>query len=252
MRPYGASWRISHESVHPGSRGDLTGRRAKPGLPPDWMTPSFRGDFDETLGLWVRVPPQTAAAPRPALFLDRDGVIVEDPGYLSCPSGLKLIPGAAGLIALANRLGVPVVEVTNQAGIGRGYYGWHEFTEVEAALADALARDGAAIDAAFACPYHRDGVPPWAHPDHPARKPRPGMLLAAGRLLNLDLTLSWIVGDRLADLVAGHSAGLRGGLHVLTGIGASERPAVVKWSPENFDLRLGNSIADAEALIVLP
>jgi D-glycero-D-manno-heptose 1,7-bisphosphate phosphatase len=220
--------------------------------PSDWMTPSFRGDFDETLGLWVRVPPQTAAASRPALFLDRDGVIVEDPGYLASPSGLKLIPGASGLIALANRRGVPVVEVTNQAGIGRGYYGWREFTEVEAALADTLARDGAAIDAAFACPYHRDGVPPWVHPDHPARKPRPGMLLAAGRLLNLDLTRSWIVGDRLADLLAGHSAGLRGGLHVLTGIGASERPSVLKWTPENFDLRLGNSIADAEALIVLP
>jgi D-glycero-D-manno-heptose 1,7-bisphosphate phosphatase len=195
------------------------------------------------------VPPQAAAALRPALFLDRDGVVVEDPGYLACPAGLKLIPGAAGLIALANRRQIAVVQVTNQAGIGRGYYGWSEFTEVEAALADALAREGAAIDAAFACPYHRDGVPPWAHPDHPARKPRPGMLFAAGRLLNLDLKRSWIVGDRLADLQAGYAAGLRGGLHVLTGIGASERAAVTQWTPENFDLRLGNSIADAEALI---
>ena len=212
----------------------------------------LNGGFDDALGIWVRVPPQAAAAPRQALFLDRDGVIVEDPGYLSSPAGLKLIPGAAALIALANRRGIPVVEATNQAGIGRGYYGWREFAQVEAALADALACEGAAIDAVFACPYHRDGVPPWAHPDHPARKPRPGMLLAAARLLNLDLKCSWIVGDRLADLLAGHSAGLRGGLHVLTGVGASERAAVSQWSPAKFDLLLGNSIADAGALITAP
>jgi D-glycero-D-manno-heptose 1,7-bisphosphate phosphatase len=213
------------------------------------MQGSFHGDFDDALGMWIRVPLQTAATLRPALFLDRDGVIVEDPGYLACPADLQLIPGAAGLIALANRRGIPVVEVTNQAGIGRGYYGWREFTEVETVLADALECEGAAIDAVFACPYHRDGVPPWAHPDHPARKPRPGMLLAAGRLLNLDLKRSWIVGDRLADLLAGYSAGLLGGLHVFTGIGVSERPSVEKWNPENFDVRLGNSIVDAEDLI---
>jgi D-glycero-D-manno-heptose 1,7-bisphosphate phosphatase len=207
------------------------------------------GGFDDSLGIWVRVPPQPAGTPLPALFLDRDGVIVEDTGYISSPAGLKLIPGAAGLIALANRRGIPVVEVTNQAGIGRGYYGWSEFTAVETALADALARETAAIDAVFACPYHRDGVSPWAHPDHPARKPRPGMLLAAGRLLHLDLKRSWIVGDRLADLQAGHAAGLRGALHVLTGVGSRERADVTKWAPENFELRLGNSIADAEPLI---
>jgi D-glycero-D-manno-heptose 1,7-bisphosphate phosphatase len=79
---------------------------------------------------------------RPALFLDRDGVILEDPGYVSEASQIVLIPGAVELIALANSRHVPVIEVTNQAGIGRGYYGWSEFCEVEAALARELADCG--------------------------------------------------------------------------------------------------------------
>jgi D-glycero-D-manno-heptose 1,7-bisphosphate phosphatase len=206
------------------------------------------GRFHDDLGMWVWVSPR-APVSHPALFLDRDGVIVEDPGYLSRAADLALIPGAAGLIAVANRQGIPVVEVTNQAGIGRGYFGWHEFGEVEEALARALADSGAAIDAVMACPYHPDGVPPWAHPDHPARKPRPGMLVAAQRLLQLDLHRSWIVGDKLHDLLAGHQAGLRGGLHVLTGHGASQRHAIANWHPQNFDLRFGETVSDAAAFL---
>jgi D-glycero-D-manno-heptose 1,7-bisphosphate phosphatase len=206
------------------------------------------GRFHDDLGMWIWVS-RRAPVSRAALFLDRDGVIVEDPGYLSRAADLALIPGAAGLIALANREGIPVVEVTNQAGIGRGYYGWNEFLEVEEALARALADPGAAIDAVMACPYHRDGVPPWAHPDHPARKPRPGMLVAAQRLLQLDLHRSWIVGDKLHDMLAGYHAGLRGGLHVLTGHGAAQRQAVADWHPQDFDLRLGETLSDAAAIL---
>jgi D-glycero-D-manno-heptose 1,7-bisphosphate phosphatase len=208
-----------------------------------------RGYFDEALGIWVWTAPQSAPELRPALFLDRDGVIIEDPGYLSRAADMQLIEGAASLIALANRRCVPVVVVTNQAGIGRGYYGWNDFAEVQDALAEVLAREGAAVDAVFACPYHPKGITPWAHPAHPARKPGPGMLQAAERLLQLDLRRSWIVGDRLADLQAGYHAGLYGGLHVLTGAGAHDRAAVTEWKPENFALRLGESIRDAEGLI---
>jgi len=208
-----------------------------------------QGRFHDELGIWIWTRPQSAAETRPALFLDRDGVIIEDPGYLSRPLDLSLLPGAAQFIALANRQGIPVVEITNQAGIARGYYGWNEFVEVEKALALKLAAAGASLDGVFACPYHRDGIPPWAHPAHPARKPGPGMLLAAGRLLNLDLSRSWIVGDKLDDLKAGHNAGLRGGLHVLTGHGAAQRRDVVEWQPQNYILRLGDSISDAAALL---
>jgi D-glycero-D-manno-heptose 1,7-bisphosphate phosphatase len=213
------------------------------------LSASSHGCFDEALGIWVCASPAIAAEPRPALFLDRDGVIVEDPGYLCRPDDLRMIPGAAALIASANRRGIPVVEVTNQAGVGRGYYTWKEFVAVEEALAQMLADSFAHVDAILACPYHRDGIPPWAHPDHPSRKPRPGMLLAAEKLLNLDLPASWIVGDKLSDLEAGYSAGLRGGLHVLTGTGPRHRPGVAKWKPEKFDLRLGESIREAEGLL---
>jgi D-glycero-D-manno-heptose 1,7-bisphosphate phosphatase len=229
---------------------------------PAWESPlstvSNRGCFDESLGIWMWAAPHAVSEfaesegrieLRPALFLDRDGVIIEDPGYLCRAQDLQMIAGAAHLIALANRRGIPVVEITNQAGIGRGYYGWNDFVAVEEALAHVLARENAAVDAVLACPYSRKGIAPWDHPEHPARKPRPGMLFAAERLLHLDLRRSWIVGDRLTDLQAGYHAGLRGGLHVLTGVGRDDRHAVTEWSPENFELRLGDSIRDAEALI---
>jgi D-glycero-D-manno-heptose 1,7-bisphosphate phosphatase len=199
------------------------------------------GHFHAELGIWIRAAPRMSAI-RPALFLDRDGVIVEDPGYLSRASERKLIPGAAGVIAAANRLGIAVVEVTNQAGIARGYYSWSEFEAAEEALARELARAEAALDAVLACPHF---------PDHPARKPQPGMLLAAEQLLHLDLKRSWIIGDKFSDLQAGQQAGLRGGLHVLTGHGPAHRQSVVEWHPQDFDVRLGESICDAGALLTL-
>jgi D-glycero-D-manno-heptose 1,7-bisphosphate phosphatase len=162
-----------------------------------------------------------------------------------------LIPGAAELLVYANRLLVPVVEINNQAGIARGYYGWEEFFEVENALRGRLATSGASIDAVYACPYHRDGIERWAHPAHPARKPRPGMLHAAAQTMNLDLKSSWIVGDKHGDLLAGQAAGLRGGLHVLTGHGAAHRPRIIQWRPEQFELRTGDSIRDAFAIVDL-
>jgi len=207
------------------------------------------GRFYEHLGIWIRAAAPPPVEVRPALFLDRDGVIVQDPGYLSRVADLALIPGAADLIASANRRGIPVVEITNQAGIGRGYYGWNEFLQVEQALTRELAGMGAAIDAVFACPYHHDGIPPWAHPAHPARKPRPGMLLAAERFLNLDLKHSWIVGDKLGDVLAGYNAGLYGGLHVLTGQGPEHRQLVLEWNPKNFEVCFADSIRDAATLV---
>ena len=199
----------------------------------------------------MRVGPRAAAAACAALFLDRDGVIVEDPGYLSRPSDLTLILGASEAILAANQAAVPVVVITNQAGIARGYFGWEQALAVQEALERKLGASGAFLDGFLACPYHREGLPPWNHPAHPARKPQPGMLFAAAQLMQLNLPDSWIVGDKLDDLLAGYNAGLRGALHVLTGHGSAERPSVLAWSPPRFEVRLGNTIADAARLLPL-
>jgi D-glycero-D-manno-heptose 1,7-bisphosphate phosphatase len=176
------------------------------------------------------------APARAALFLDRDGVIVDEVNYLHKPEDVRVLGGAAELIASANALGIPVVVVTNQAGIGRGYYGWPEFTAVQQAIDAALAP--AAVDAVFACPFHADGKPPYDVPDHPDRKPNPGMLLRAERLLGIDLAASWFVGDTAADVEAAARAGLAGAVHVLTGHGADQREAVLAAAqPEGFELR---------------
>src|SRR6202041_1927317 len=93
-----------------------------------------------------------------------------------------------------NRRKIPVVLITNQAGIGRGYYGWREFAVVQNALTRALESQGAFLDAVYACPFHPDGKGAFAHPDHPARKPNPGMILRAADDLGLHLDRSWLVG----------------------------------------------------------
>jgi D-glycero-D-manno-heptose 1,7-bisphosphate phosphatase len=204
-------------------------------------------------GVWCDVRPQ-AARGASALFLDRDGVVVEDAGYLQRVEDIRVIAGAAATIAAANARGLPVIVVTNQAGVGRGYYGWAEFSAVQTALHAMLAKDGARIDAVFASPHHPQGEGAWAHPDHPARKPNPGMLLRAQAALSLDLAQSWLVGDRLIDLQAAQRAGLAGALHVLTGYGETDRPSVVEFAKNaaaQFDVRTGRSIVDAAALPIM-
>ena len=168
------------------------------------------------IGLWLeaRAAP-SKGPPRPALFLDRDGVVVVETGYLHKARDMKLAPGAAALIAACNRRGAPVVIVTNQGGVGRGYYDWRDFAAVQEAIAGALlAAAGAAWDMALACGYHPEGRGSFRRAAHPWRKPAPGMLLAAARRLPIDMARSWIVGDRATDIEAGRAAGLAGGVHV--------------------------------------
>jgi D-glycero-D-manno-heptose 1,7-bisphosphate phosphatase len=204
----------------------------------------------DSQGVWcqiVRRPPSG----RPALFLDRDGAVVEDTGYLRKIDDIVLIPGAAEVIAAANRRSVPVIMVTNQSGIARGYYGWDEFKSVQDGLVASLANDGASIDAVYACAHHPQGQGSLSHPDHPARKPNPGMLLQAASALALDLKSSWLVGDKADDVEAAKRAGIAGALLVATGYGTAERQRAATLATEAFEVHFGRSIADAMMLPIL-
>jgi D-glycero-D-manno-heptose 1,7-bisphosphate phosphatase len=198
-------------------------------------------------GLWLQVG--GAARRAPALFLDRDGAVIEEKHYLSEPGGVVLIPGAAAAIRWAAERGWHVVLVTNQAGIGRGLFGWPEFAAVQARIADLLAADGAVLDAVVACPFHPDGQGALRHPDHPARKPNPGMLLAAAERLDIELAASWIVGDRVLDIAAGFNAGLAGAVHVSTGHGGSEAARALAFASKEFTVLPAGSIAQVPDLL---
>ena len=127
-------------------------------------------------------------------------------------------------------------------------YGWAEFVAVQDAIVGMLEAQGAHLDAVYACPHHPSGKGDFLHPDHPARKPNPGMILRAADDLGLDLQNSWLVGDKTIDIEAARRAGLAGAMQVMTGYGAAEWPKSAALETEHFTVRSGRSIADAVAL----
>jgi D-glycero-D-manno-heptose 1,7-bisphosphate phosphatase len=201
-------------------------------------------------GVWCEVLTKLAPG-RPALFLDRDGTVIEETEYLCRVEDVAMIPGAAGVIAAANKYSVAVVLVTNQAGIGRGYYGWAEFKAVQQAIIAALAAEGARLDAVYACAHHPEGREAFAHRNHPARKPNPGMLLQAASDLALDFKTSWLVGDKATDVEAAKRACIAGAMQIATGHGIAERQCVAGFATPTFEVRFGRSIADALMLPIL-
>ena len=150
------------------------------------------------------------ATTRRAIFLDRDGTLIHDPGYLSDPDGVALLEGVAeGLQALA-AAGFALVVVTNQSGIARGKYTVAQYEAVAARLADELAAHGVRLLDAYFCPYHPEGTTPPYDVDHPDRKPSDGMWRRAADEHGIDLASSWSIGDGERDVVAGKRAGTRG------------------------------------------
>jgi D-glycero-D-manno-heptose 1,7-bisphosphate phosphatase len=163
-------------------------------------------------GLWIeRIGAAVFPANTPALFLDRDGTINVDTGYPDDPADIVLRDDIAPAIVAANRASIPVVVVTNQSGIARGYSGWDEFALVNGRVLELLAESGASVDMVLACAYHDTGTGPLTVANHPMRKPNPGMLIEAAERLGLDLRRSLIVGDKPADMEAGQRAGLARG-----------------------------------------
>lgn len=144
-----------------------------------------------------------------AIFLDRDNTLVFDPGYLSDPADVRLLDGVADGLVLLARAEYRLVIVTNQAGVARGYFDEAAASAVNAEVVRQLAAAGIPIAAVYYCPYHPEGVVEPFNRDHADRKPNPGMLLRAGRDLDIDLAQSWMIGDSVRDSEAGKRAGCR-------------------------------------------
>jgi D-glycero-D-manno-heptose 1,7-bisphosphate phosphatase len=147
------------------------------------------------------------------VFLDRDGTVVDDPGFLRDPADVSLLPGAAGAIAQLNQAGIAAVVVTNQSGIARGLILPEEYRAVEQRIGELLALEGGFLDATYHCPHY-----PAISGPCDCRKPGTRLYRQAADELGLDLARSWAVGDRLTDLEAVHRLGGKGIL-VRTGAG---------------------------------
>jgi histidinol-phosphate phosphatase family protein len=155
-------------------------------------------------------------SPRGAVFLDRDGTIIEDAGYIADPRKVRLLPGAAGAIKQLNERRFPVVVVTNQSGIARGLLSLNEYQATERRLDELLAAENAALDAHYFCPH----LPELSGPCD-CRKPGTLLYRQAAERFAIDLSRSWWIGDRVRDLLPAKTFGGTGIL-VLTGAGKDE------------------------------
>lgn len=145
---------------------------------------------------------------RAAIFLDRDGTIIEEVNYLKDPAEVQLIPGVIPALRILQRH-FPLVVITNQAGIARGYLDENRLHQIHDHLRALLAQLGVSLAGIYYCPHHPYvGHPPYLG-ECRCRKPKPGMLLAAAADLSLDLSTSYTIGDKLSDIAAGSNAGTR-------------------------------------------
>jgi D-glycero-D-manno-heptose 1,7-bisphosphate phosphatase len=161
---------------------------------------------------------------RPAVFLDRDGTIIEDVGFLRDLSQIDLLPWSADAIRRLNDAGLAVVVTTNQSGVGRGYYDEAHVQATHAALDTMLNAAGARIERYYYCPHYPESIDPRYRVECDCRKPASGLLRRAAADLGIDVTRSWMVGDWWRDVQAGIGAGTRTIL-IRSGRSDTHRPA---------------------------
>ncbi|HYV85546.1 MAG TPA: HAD family hydrolase [Patescibacteria group bacterium] len=176
---------------------------------------------------------------RPAIFMDRDGTICEEVGYVNHISRVRLLPHSLEAIRIVNRLGYLAVVATNQSGVARGLFTEDLVRAVHDRLRGWVESGGGRLDALYYCPHHpREGAPPY-RVECDCRKPLPGMLVRAAREHDIDLGRSWMIGDSVVDLEAGAAAGARV-VHVLTGYGVGLRDN----QPERFRVAPAHTAPD--------
>jgi len=158
---------------------------------------------------------------RPAVFIDRDGTLTKEVGYVNHEDRIELEEGAGQAVAKLNRLGIPVVVITNQAGAARGYFSMEVLIKTRERLYQLLADFGAHLDGYYYCPHHPNGIVAPYNISCDCRKPKPGMILTAARDLDLDLKQSYMAGDKYEDLQLAWNAGTKA-IMVKTGYGLGE------------------------------
>jgi D-glycero-D-manno-heptose 1,7-bisphosphate phosphatase len=163
-----------------------------------------------------------------AIFIDRDGTLNEDIGYVSSPNQLMLYPWTAEAVRLINNSEHKAIVITNQSGIARGMYTEDVLARIHSRMIKELAREGARIDAVYYCPHHPAvGDPPYRGACR-CRKPQTGMLDAASLEHNIDLARSFVIGDKASDIELAERAGARGAL-VMTGYGSETLAHRDRW-----------------------
>lgn len=158
---------------------------------------------------------------RPAVFLDRDGTINEQMGYINHLSRFILLPGSAAAIRSLNEHDIPVFVVTNQSGLARGYFPPALLDAVHVKMTKMLADEGARIDGIYVCPHHPEAKEAQYRKDCDCRKPKPGLFVRAASEHNIALDASYVVGDRWSDLKGANACGATGIL-VLSGYGRGD------------------------------
>lgn len=144
-----------------------------------------------------------------AVFLDRDNTLIEDPGYISGPDQVKLLPGVSNALTELRNMGYMLVVVTNQSAVARGIVTEKVLENIHQKMTTLLAHEGAYLDKIYYCPYHPDGVVPKYRKESNLRKPQPGMILRAADELDIDIDNSWMVGNSPRDITAGLNAGCK-------------------------------------------
>lgn len=156
-----------------------------------------------------------------AVFVDRDGVISEEVGYLSTIDHLRLVPRSAEAVKLVNQSGLKIIAITNQSGIARGYFSEEMLGHINRKMAQLLKDQGAFLDGIYYCPHHPEGTIEAYRMVCDCRKPAAGLLIQAAQEHSIDVSSSYLVGDKGTDIECAHRAGAQGIL-VLTGYGRDE------------------------------
>ena len=176
-----------------------------------------------------------------AVFMDRDGTISEEVGYINHPSRFRLFPYTAPAVRLVNEAGWLAIVVTNQAGVARGYFSEEMVQTIHTRMKNELENEGARLDAIYYCAHHPSvGEPPYRL-DCDCRKPRPGLIRHAAEDFDIDLDKSWMVGDRYSDIEMAQNAGVNSAF-LLSGYGRGE------WEHQRHNWKLQPQLVTEDLL----